>query len=661
MVLLGSSPLSERLIRAARRLADEIGAEWFAVHVETPGSARQGLAESETIAKSLRLAEELGAKAVRLPGRWTAETAIGYARQHNITKILVGKPLRPRWQELLHGSTVDQLLRQGGSIDVYVISGTAEPTSSTRAASWRPHRPYRRYVSSAALVLAATLVGLLLDPALSAQKWDLLVGMLTRGVRSPLPSVPVAIEPTNLVMLYLMVVVISALRWGRGPAILASVVSVVAFDFVFVVPYLTFAVSDTQYLLTLVGFLIVGVLMSTLASRTQEQADLALRRQRETAELYDLSRDLTAAAGLDEILGILIRHIEQTFGRGAVVILPGDSPADRVRITAASPSVKLEDNDLAVADWVFRHGQPAGRHTDTLPAARLRYLPLKTARGIVGVLGIGGPEETGPDLNADQRRLLEAFASQASLAVERSLLEQAARSAQVLQATEKLQTALLNSISHDLRTPLVSITGALSSLKDDEAQLDPANRGSLIENALTEAERLNRLVGNLLSMTRLEAGAIKVSQEPADVQDVVGAALSQVEKPLVDRPVRVAIPDELPPVPMDFVLIVQVLVNLLDNAVKYSPAGTPIEITARQTDSAVEIDVADRGIGIPAEDLERVFDKFYRVQRPENVGGTGLGLSICKGIVEAHGGVMRAQNRPGGGAIVRVTLPLPPR
>jgi two-component system sensor histidine kinase KdpD len=658
MVLLGSSPLSERLIRSARRLADELNAEWFAVHVETPAIARMTIDERETIAESLRLAEELGGVPVTVRGRWPAETAIGYARKQNITKILVGKPLRSRWQEFLHGSTVDQLLRQGGSIDVYVISATAEGPPPVRVPSLRPSRPYRRYAQSASLVLAATLLGFVLDPALTSEKWNLFLSLLSQGTRIPISLTGPAIEPTNLAMIYLMVVVIAAISWGRGPAIVASILSVVAFDFFFVVPYLTFAVSDTQYLLTFAALLIVGLVMSTLTSRAREQASLAQRRQEETAELYDLSRDLSSAPHLEAILQTLIRHVEDTFHREAAVFLPAASPDQSIRLASANRALPLDDNETAVADWVLRHGQPAGRNTDTLPAARLRYLPLKTARGVVGVLGVSGPEESSRLLTSEEWRLLEAFASQASLAIERSALEQAARQAQVLQATERLQTALLNSISHDLRTPLVSITGALSSLQEDETHLDMATRRNLVENALDEAERLNRLVGNLLSMTRLEAGAMRIAKEPCELQDVVGSALTQMEEPLAGRKVSVSIPDELPLVPMDFVLMDQVFVNLLDNAVKYSPSGAPIEVSARRDGNNVVAEVADRGVGIPAEDLARVFDKFYRVQRPEMVGGTGLGLSICRGIVEAHGGAIEARPRPGGGTVVAVTLPL---
>jgi two-component system sensor histidine kinase KdpD len=354
---------------------------------------------------------------------------------------------------------------------------------------------------------------------------------------------------------------------------------------------------------------------------------------------------------------MLVKHMEATFGREVVVLLPSDQAQAGLMVHTASTQLRLDPNELAVADWVYRHGQPAGRNTNTLPAANLRYLPLKTAHGVVGVLGIRGPALPDQHLTPKQRRLMEAFANQASLAIERAQLAEAARQAQVLQAAERLQTALLNSVSHDLRTPLVSITGALSSLEEDGALHDEASRRLLLSNARTEAARLNRLVGNLLQMTRLEAGALKLSPEPHEVHDLVGAALDQLEKPLHGRPLVVDVPDDLPLAPMDLVLMVQVLVNVLDNAIKYSPTDSPIELRARVTGAYVEIQVADRGVGIPPEDLTRVFDKFYRVERPGSVTGTGLGLSICKGIVEAHGGFIAAENRPGGGTLITVALP----
>ena len=492
---------------------------------------------------------------------------------------------------------------------------------------WVPHRPLSRYLKVLVLVALVTLIG------------------------QPLRLI---LSPTNVVMLFLAAVVYAAVAWGRGPAILASFLGVLAFDFFYVPPHLTFAVEDTEYVLTFIGLFLVGLVVSNLAAQAREQAEAARARAAQTSELYDLSRDLAAAAELEELLGVLRRHVEQTFDHQAVVLMPAGG---RLVARSVSPGLTLDENELLAADWAFQHGQPAGRHTSTQPAARLRYLPLATARGVLGVLGVHGPTAPEPGLQPEQVRLLEAFASQAALALERAALAQQAQRAEVLQATEKLQAALLNSISHDLRTPLVSITGALSSLQEHGAVLDAQARRVLLDNAREEAERLNRLVGNLLDMTRLEAGAMQVRQQPVDVADLVGTAVQQVAGRLEARPLSVSVPDDLPPVPADFVLMLQVLVNLLDNALKYSPAGSPLEVSARRDGAMVRLTVADHGAGIPPEDLHRVFDKFYRVQRPGNATGTGLGLSICKGIVEAHGGRLTAENRAGGGALFSLVLP----
>jgi two-component system sensor histidine kinase KdpD len=317
----------------------------------------------------------------------------------------------------------------------------------------------------------------------------------------------------------------------------------------------------------------------------------------------------------------------------------------------------VAENELAVATWTFEHGQLAGRGTDTLPDASMHYQPLKTTRGVIGVLGVK-PTSPNSYMSPDQRRILDAFVNQVALAIEGARLAEQARQTELLEATEKLQTALLNSISHDLRTPLVSITGALSSLEEGSPALDEEDRRSLIETAREEAERLNRLVGNLLDITRLETGGMHLHREACDIQELIGSSLEQVGSPLKHRQVEVDIPAKLPLISVDFVLFSRVLVNVIDNALKYSPPDKPIEIKTRTSNQSLEISIADRGEGIPAEDLERIFDKFYRVQRPDNVSGTGLGLSICKGIVEAHGGSIRAENRRGGGAIFTVQMPL---
>ena len=378
-----------------------------------------------------------------------------------------------------------------------------------------------------------------------------------------------------------------------------------------------------------------------------------MRREVQATALYSLGRDLTSATGLDQVAETIIAHIGEVLGRQVAIFLPKEG---QVGTFAHSADYIPDENELAVANWVYQHEQPAGRGTDTLPAAMVRCQPLKTARGMVGVLGVR-PSDTASHLTLEQRQSLLAFADQAALAIERATLAEQAKQAELLSAADKLQTALLNSISHDLRTPLVSITGALSTLEQDDRRLDDSTQRSLVRTAREEADRLNRLVGNLLDMTRLEAGALKVKREPCDAEDLIGTALGQMEERLRGRNVLVQVEPDTSLISADFVLIVHVLTNLLDNALKYSPPGSPLEVQARTAGKAVQIAVMDRGIGIPKGDLERVFGKFYRVQRPEQVTGTGLGLAICKGIVEAHDGQIWAEEREGGGTCIMLMIP----
>jgi two-component system sensor histidine kinase KdpD len=632
LVCISPSPLSEHLVRTARRLAGDLNAEWMVLFVETPQLAAMPPEKRERVNGLLRLAEELGARTQVLPAgssiRATAQTIMEYAHKNNVTKIIAGKPLRPRWQEFMRGSLVDQLIHESGDIDVYVVTSPDRPAIPPEENPLKLHSPLSRYLWSLLLVIAATAVGKLLGGRL---------------------------EPTNLVMVYLLIVVIAAVYLGRGPAILVAILGVLAFDFFFVLPYFTFAVSNTQYIITFIALFLVGLVISQLTVRAREQAEAAQQREAETAELYDLSRDLAATSDLDAILRALIYHCEQSFHRETVILL---LEGNRLIPRLASAGLQLTDEEMAVADWVYRHGEPAGRHTSTLPAAQLRYLPLKTGRGVVGVLGVGKPGTTEGDLNPAQRRLMEAFANQAAQAIERVILAEEARQMKLLQEAEKLQNALLNSISHDLRTPLVSITGALTSLREQPDSLDEESRTSLLLTACEEADRLNRLVGNLLSMTRIESGALRLNIQPGDVQDVIGTALEQLGDRAAGRSIKVTVPEDFPLVPMDFTLMVQVVVNILENAVKYSPRESLIEVSAVLQEKNAHIEIADRGVGIPPADLRRVFDKFYRVQRPESVSGTGLGLSISKGIVEVHHGSIDAHARVGGGTIIHVDLPL---
>jgi len=460
--------------------------------------------------------------------------------------------------------------------------------------------------------------------------------------------------PTNVTMLYLLAVLIVALQWGRGPAILAATLSVAAFDFFFVPPAFTFAVANTQYLVTFAALLSVGLVVSTLASRAREQAETARSREGYISALHALSAELATASDVDTILAQVSRHIAATSAQNVAIFLP---KGNALEPALSTPGFPLGANERAVAEWVFRSGRPAGFGTDAVPASAALYLPLKTAQQIVGVLAVQPSAPTMP-FSPEQARLLDAFASQAALAIERARLAEEARRGDIARETERLQAALLNSISHDLRTPLASITGALTSLADDAAPRDEWMRHELIQNAKEEADRLNHLVGNLLDMNRLEAGALRLRLEPGDVEDLIGAALAQLGDSVQHRAIRVRVEPNLPLVPIDFALVTQALVNVVDNAVKYSPTGAAIDISAARTGDEVQIRVEDRGPGIPPADLTRVFDKFYRTQHSGQDTGVGLGLAISHGIVQAHGGRIWAANRPEGGAMVAFALPL---
>jgi two-component system sensor histidine kinase KdpD len=409
-------------------------------------------------------------------------------------------------------------------------------------------------------------------------------------------------------------------------------------------------------LLTFAGLLAVGLVMSTLAAQAQEQAQAARRREAQTAALYELSQRLANVSNLPDIAQTIVVHVQTTFSSPTALFLP-DETGERLLLQASTSSFELETDGYDVADWVFRHGQPAGQYTDTLTGFDGYYFPLQTSGRVIGVMTIKFPDDYKHSFAGEQRQLLSSFASQVTLALERAQLAEQARRTRLLEETEKLQTTLLNSISHDLRTPLASITGALSSLLDDAGLLSEAAQDDLVHMAWEQALRLNRLVGNLLDMTRLESGAMRVICQPYDVAELVGATMANMPNRLQGRIIKRAIPNDLPPVAIDLTLMVQALMNLVDNAIKYTPPTEPIEIEAYQEQQTVILAVKDRGPGLPEAELEHIFAKFFRLN-PSGIGGTGLGLSIAKGIVEAHNGRIEAQNRQDGGAVFLMTLPL---
>jgi two-component system sensor histidine kinase KdpD len=627
LVCVGPNPASIRLIRATRRMAAGLRAEWVAVYVETPLHPRLPDADREALARNLRLAEDLGGRTVVLSGHDVSEEVLAYARAHNATKIVAGKPTHPRWRDRLRGSLVDEIVRGSGDIDVYVISGDESddegPPAPPRAAPAR----LGAYARATVVVAACTLVS-----------WVMSAHFAT----------------SNLVMVYLLGVAFVATRYASGPAVLASILSVAVFDFFFVPPHLTFAVADTQYLLTFAIMLAVALLISNLASRVREQSEAVRQRERRTATLFALSRDLAATPGQEAIARAAARHVADIAAPACAILLPR-SDGRLVPVAPSGATFTVDPRDEGVARWVFEHGRMAGAGTSTLPGAGALFVPMTGTRGTLAVLGVRS--DSSAALSTDQLHLLEAVASQTAAALERARLAEEAQRAQVDVETERLRNALLSSVSHDLRTPLAAITGAASTLLEDGEGLPAATRGELTEAIYEEAERLNRLVRNLLDMTRLQAGAVHVSREWHSLEELVGAALNRLDPRLREREVVTRLPEDLPLVPLDAVLIEQVLVNLLENALKYAPRGA-IEVSAWRDGGAVVVEVADRGPGIPAGEEERVFDKFHRAAPLDMPAGVGLGLTVCRGIVTAHGGRIWAENREDGGAAFRFSLPL---
>jgi two-component system sensor histidine kinase KdpD len=627
LVCIGPNPAGAHLVRAGKRMATGLKCDWIVLCVEPPAQ-RISPEDRAALVENLQLAQELGAQTATLSGRSVAEEVLAHARANNVTKIIVGKPTHPRWRDKVFGSLLDQLVRGSGDVDVYAITGEPEEGPVARRSAERQQVPLAEYAWASGVILLCTAINVLVFRYLSL---------------------------TDVAMVYLLGVGLVASRYSRGPSIFASFLSIALYDFSFVPPRFTFAVSDVRYLLTFAVMLGIALVISTLTLRIREQAVTARERERRTAALYAMSRELAGTRGLTDLIAVATRHLRETFGADVQLLLP--DAQGRVEIpVGAQPAFPFDEKERSVAQWVFEHGQAAGVGTSTLSGASARYVPLPASGGIIGVVGLR--PSAGSAAEPMQQRQLETFAAQAGLALERAILAERAQREQVEIEAERLRTSLLSSLSHDLRTPLGAISGAASSLLEDQGAMAEATRRDLLQTVLEEVQRMNRLIGNLLDMIRVESGSLQVQKEWQPLEESVGVALIRLEERLRGHPVTVTLPPDLPLVPLDAVLIEQVFVNLLENAAKYTPEGTPIEISAKPADGFVLVEVADRGPGLPAGEETRIFDKFHRVAQSATTGGIGLGLTICRGIVTAHGGRIWAEHRPGGGAVFRFTLPL---
>ena len=628
LVCVGPNPLAVRLIRAAKRMAAGLRAGWITVNVEAPGKVQPSEEDVKKLVEHMRLAESLGAETVVLSGHKASEEILDYARARNVTKIIVGKPTHPRWKDKLFGSMLDEIVRGSGNIDVYAITGDTEAFVPRPMVRTAPHKEHiHDWLWSVASVVVCTGIAKMMFPYFAL---------------------------VDLAMLYLLGVVVTASRAGKRPSLVCTVLSVAAFDFFFVPPYYSFAVSDLRYIVTFIVMFFVAFVTSRLTVQVRDQAKASRFRERRTAALYNLSRELVHEQGVGTLSAIAMKHISEVFSSQVVVLVPNDKGSLEIPDTGRSV-LALDQREMTVAQWTFDHMERAGLGTDTLPGAKALYLPLRAVSRTVGVIGIL-PDPSLTAFDQEQIHILESFANQTAMAIDRALLSKEAERALVKAEAETLRNTLLSSVSHDLRTPLATITGASATLLQQDIALDQACRQELVQTISEEADRLNRIVQNVLEMTRLESESMTVHKEWQSVEEIVGVVLNRLSDKLKGYQLAVRLQENLPLIPFDSLLIEQVLTNLFDNAVKYTPQGTQLELLATIKGESLFLELADRGPGIHKGEEERIFQKFVRGY--STGGGVGLGLAICRAIVIAHGGRIWAENRPDGGAVFRFTLPI---
>ncbi|MCJ2064072.1 sensor histidine kinase KdpD [Methylobacterium sp. J-088] len=637
LVCVNEDASSSGLVRYAKRLADRLHAPWTALVIEGARAASLREAERDRIAEALRLADRLGGDAVTLPGgRRIADDALDYARSANVNHIIVGKANRSWLFELINGSVVHDLVRLSGNISIHVVRGESVPDER------QPRR---------AITVAPPRSGFDIRP------YGIAMAAIAAGLGAAILAQPYAgIENADLFLLTAVVAV--AVRWGLGPALAAVVAASLAYNFFFLPPVYTLTIADPTNVAAFLLFTLVAVLVSNLAARARRVAVVSQGRARATERLFGFSRKLATCGTLDDVLWATCAQVAAMLKVRVVLLLP-DGKAVTVR-AGYPPEDMLEAADVAAAQWAFDNDRPAGRGADTLPGAKRLFLPMRTGRGTIGVIGLDA-DGTGPILTPEARRLLDALADMGALAIERVRLVEDLDRAERAAETDRLRQALLTSISHDLRTPLASVLGAASTLRDLDAALAPDAKAELLGTIIEEAERLNRFIANLLDMTRLEAGAVAPNLSAQDIGETVDTALRRTQKVLAKHHIVVDVAPDLPTLALDPVLFEQVLVNLLDNAAKYAPEGSTVTLRAVREGSAVHLTVLDEGDGLPETDTERVFDKFYRARKGDRVrAGTGLGLAIARGFVEAMGGTVTALNRRDrSGACFSIILPIP--
>ena len=622
MVCISSSPLSSKLIRTAYQLAQEIKAEWTAIYIDT---GRHNEASQNRLVQNMHLVEQLGGKVVTIHGESIAEILIRYAKQHEVTKIVIGYPRQSLWKNIWRKSIIDHIIKHNSDMDIYVISSGQPAEHFANFVSKHRSLQWKNYLLTFVLIVATTLIDIFINPF---------------------------VFPATIVTLYLLGIAATAVYLGYRPAMIATVLSVLSFVFFFIPASVDTPIENLPYVFLLIGLLMAGTILTRFITHAIERADNAKRHADQMMDLYSLSRDLSTIIDFENIIETIITHVKRTFQAEVCIYLSEENVLEVHQFTSGFPLAHIETQ---AAHETYRNGQATGYSTSSYSEAQAIYIPLRTPQKKVGVMGVSFTEDH--TLSLDQYRLLDAFGNQAALAIKASRLLEQMHLVRLANEREKLQVALLDSVSHDIRTPLVSIMGALSSLRDEGALFDAQMRIELLDDAWSEMERLNRLVENLLEMSRLQSGELTLNRDWHDLDEIIAVARTQLKDRLRDYRIITHIQQDVSLLYVDFTLMVQVIVNLLDNAAKYTSENKMIEICTMTRAEWIVFQVADQGSGIPEIEIPHIFNKFYRASNVTHVNGTGLGLSICAGIVEAHNGNVVAFNRPEGGAIFEVQLP----
>jgi two-component system sensor histidine kinase KdpD len=633
LVAVGGHVGDDALVRQVARMARRLDADWMVVYVDAPQRQHRPRSVQAAVLRTLALAARLGAETATLPGADVAEALVAFARERNASRLVLAQPPRPAWSpwRWWTRSLPDRITHLHPDIDVLVLSGGssaaragAPPEALAAAPPRRGPLPWKGYTGVTLACLAATL----------------LAEQLLR-----------VFDPANVVMLFLLIVVLSSLRWGRGPGAWAALLSVLCFDYFFVPPRGSFHVNDTQYLFTFVLMLGVALVCGQLMARLRHEARVAAERERRAGALARLARDLSGALTQEQVVEIALSTVSGVFDAQAGLLLPD---ADERLRPAEGSACAMDDS---IARWAMDHGQQAGQGTDTLPAAPARYVPLAAPvrmRGVL-VLQLRAPQRLEVP---EEQRLLEACASQVALALERQHFVAVAQQTQIAMEGERMRNTLLSAVSHDLRTPLTTILGAAEAA---QRHVPPGGAADMLEQVSTQAQAMQRLVENLLDMARLQQGGVHLQREWLPLDEVVGSALRQMRARLGQHPVGTDVPADLPLLQLDALLMERVLVNLLDNAAKYTPAGTPLAISAQVQDGELLLCVRDGGPGLPPHlPVETLFEPFTRGTAESTVSGIGLGLALVRSIVEAHGGhIEAAAARPGPGTAFTLRFPVP--